>query len=290
MTFEGGFLLAFVLMLGVPMLLLLAQLIGKLTGTNAMPIRLALLAVILLPIAASIYVDTFAPIKTVTVADKNEVVKLDHKGSWNRTRSVQVEYQPPNEENGLTMLWLASDAETFDALHTGQTIEVRLLDFGAILKVARMKNRSTFSFITELFPRASRGAWRETTAIVRDVRHITEYRVGRSSSTLRRLPWAYDVVELSFVPEGRGQAVSAVDVIERGSVPELVEGNYVRITSPADDPRAARVVGARPGAPWANWFYVMTNELLMMTAFVGVALSVLMLLARRRRRSARVQP
>ena len=289
MTFEGGFLLAFAFVFGVPVLLLLAQLIGKLTGTSAMPIRLALLSVILLPVAASVYVDMFAPIRTVAVVDKNEVVKLDHKGSWSRTRSVQVEYQPPNEENGLAMLWLASDAQTFDALRTGQKIEVRLLDFGAIFKFARMKNRSTFSFVTDLFPREPRGAWRETTAIVRDVRHITEYRIGRSSSTLRQLPWAYDVVELSFVPEGREQALTAVDVIERGSVPELIEGQQVRIIAPVDEPRAARIVGARPGAPWANWFYVMTNELLMVSVFIGAALLMLMLLARRRRRSARLR-
>jgi len=296
MTFEGGFLIAFAFVFGVPLLLLLAQFVGWLTGTNAKPIRWVLLSVILLPIAASIYLDTVAPIRTVAVVDKNEIVKLNEndsgrygKGLWSRTRSVQVEYQPPGEANRPMMLWLASDAETFDALTVGQTIEVRLVDFGEIFKVARMTNRSTLSFVAELMPRQPRGEWRQTAAVVRDVRHITEYRVGRSTSGLRQLHAPYDVVELSFIPEGRAEAVSAVDVIERGSVPELVQGNYVQITWAADDPRAARIVGARPGAPWANWFYVLTNELLIAGTVIGVALLGLMLLARRRGRNKPVQ-
>ena len=288
MTFEGGFLIAFAFVFGVPLLLLLAQFVGWLTGTNAKPIRWALMSVILLPIVASIYLDNAAPIRQVTVVDKSEVVKLKLEGSWTRSRSLQVEYAPP-EESSPTKLWLASDAETFDALGVGQIIEVRLIDFGEIFKVARMKNRSTFSFITELIPREPRGEWREATAVVRDVRHITEYRVGRSTSGLRQLHAPYDVVELSFVPEGRTEAVGAVDVIERGSVPELVTGNPVQITAPANDPRAARIVGARPGAPWANWFYVLTNELLIAGTVIGVALLGLMLLARRRGRNKPVQ-
>ncbi|MEJ7712911.1 MAG: hypothetical protein WKF84_24480 [Pyrinomonadaceae bacterium] len=63
-----------------------------------------------------------------------------------------------------------------------------------------------------------------------------------------------------------------------------------QIAWPADDPRAARIVGARSGAPWANWFYVMMNELLVTAAFIGGLLLVLMLAARRRRgRSKQVQ-
>ena len=282
MTFEGGFLLAFAFIFGIPLLLLLARFIGWLTGTDAKLIRWVLAAVILLPIAASFYLDTAGPIRPVTVVDKSEIVKINHKGSWNRTRSIQVEYEPPGKENSPTMLWLGSDPETFDALRVGQTLEVRLLDFGEIFKFARLKNRSTFSLITGLIPSQPRGAWQQATAVVRDVRHISEYRVGRSTSGLRQLRWPYDVVELSFVPEGREQAVSAVDVIERGSVPELVEENHVQITWPADDPRAARIVGAQPGAPWANWFYVMMNELLVTAAFIGVLLLVLTLVGRRK--------
>lgn len=67
MTFEGGFLIAFAFafafVFGVPLLLLRAQFVGWLTGTNAKPIRWALMSVILLPSVASIYLDNAAPIR-----------------------------------------------------------------------------------------------------------------------------------------------------------------------------------------------------------------------------------
>lgn len=283
MTFGGGFLLAFAFIFGLPVLLLLAQLTGRLTGTKTFLIWCVLLAFFLLPVAASFYLDLAGRIVPVTVVDKSEIVKLTHKGSWSRTRSVAAEYEPPGEISP-TRLWLGSDAETFDALRVGQTVEVRLVDFGELFKFARLKNRSTLSLVSGLSPRQPRGPWQQATAVVRDVRHISEYRLGRNTSGLRQLRWPYDVVEVSFVPEGREQAVSAVDVIETASVSELVEEKRVQITWPADDPRAARIVGARPGAPWANWFYVMMNELLVIAAFIGVLFLVLALVGRRRRR------
>jgi hypothetical protein len=287
MTFEGGFLLAFAFIFGLPLLLLLARFIGWLTGTKTFLIRCVLLAFFLLPVAASFYLDMTGRTVPVTVVDKSEIVKLTHKGSWSRTRSVAVEYEPPGEINPVR-LWLGSDAETFDSLRAGQTIEVRLLDLGEIFKFARLKNRSTLSLVTGLFPRQPRGPWQQATAVVRDVRHISDYQIWGHHER-QPLRWPYDVVELSFVPEGREQAVSAVDVIERGSVPELVEENRVQITWPADDPRAARLVGARPGAPWANWFYVMMNELLVTAAFIGVLLLTLTLVGQRRRRRKQAQ-
>lgn len=63
----------------------------------------------------------------------------------------------------------------------------------------------------------------------------------------------------------------------------------MQITWPTDDPRAARIVGARPGAPWANWFYVMMNELLVIALLMGGLFLVLTLFGRRRRKSRRVQ-
>lgn len=291
MTFEGGFLLAFAFIFGVPLLLLLARFIGWLTGTKALLIWCVLLAVFLLPIAASFYLDMAGRTVPVTVVDKSEIVKLTIKGSWNRTRSVAAEYEPPGEISP-TRLWLGSDAETFDSLRVGQIIEVRLLDFGEIFKFARLKNRSTLSLVTGLIPRQPRGPWREATAVVRDVRHITEdttTRRNRSGGERAKLPWPYDVVELSIVPEGMEQPISAVDVVEAGSAHGLIEGGQVQIRWPADDPRRARVAGASPGAPWANWFYVMMEELLTIVAIAVVLLVVTTLFGRRRKRRKQSQ-
>lgn len=265
MTFEGGFLLIFAFLFGVPVLLLLARFVGWLTGTKSKPVWLVLIAAVVLPIAFSLYLDNAGTVRKVMVKDKREEVRLSYKGSWTRTISVGVEYEKP-EETIPALLSLSCDANTFDALQVGQSIDVHILDYGQIFKFARLKNRSTFSFLAELFSSTPRGPWQETTAVVKDVRHITDYSYHRHASALR---WPYDVVELSFVPPGRQDPISAVDVIEAGSVPDLVEGQPVKITWPQDHPRAAKIVGAAPGAPWLNWFYHLGAALALLAAVLG---------------------
>ena len=48
-----------------------------------------------------------------------------------------------------------------------------------------------------------------------------------------------------------------------------MKGQTVRILWPEDDPRSAKIIGARPGAPWANWFYGISK-----TSGVGLLLLV----------------
>jgi hypothetical protein len=47
----------------------------------------------------------------------------------------------------------------------------------------------------------------------------------------------------------------------------LVKGGAVRIVWPEDDPRSAKIKGARLGSPWANWFYGL-GEILAIGAVV----------------------
>jgi hypothetical protein len=183
--------------------------------------------------------------------DKSDTISLGRNGSWRHNLSVQVEYQSPGE-NIPTPIGLRCDAAAFDALRIGQTVEARVLDLGQVFKFARLKDRSTFSLIGDRFPRSPRGPWRESAAVISEVTHIAEYSSRRSSS---QLPWPFDIVQLNFTPEGSDQPVVAVDVVESASAPGLVKGGTVRIVWPEDYPRSAKIKGARPGSPWANWFY-----------------------------------
>jgi LPXTG-motif cell wall-anchored protein len=83
------------------------------------------------------------------------------------------------------------------------------------------------------------------------------------------------------------QAVTAVDVVETASAPDLMKGQTVRILWPEDDPRSAKIAGARPGVPWANWFYGL-GEILAIGA-AGIALIAIFGYIRRRRRKARAK-
>jgi hypothetical protein len=230
----------------------------------------------------SLYLDAAGIITPVKVVDKSDTISLGRNGSWRRNLSVQVEYQSPGE-NIPTPIGLRCDAATFDALRIGQTVEARALDLGQVFKFARLKDRSTFSLIGDRFTRSPRGPWRESMAVISDVSHIAEYSSRRSSS---QLPWPFDIVQLSFTPEGRDQPVVAVDVVESASAPGLVKGGTVRIVWPEDDPRSAKIKGARPGSPWANWFYGL-GEILAIGVVVIAFFAVIGLRRRRRRTKER---
>jgi len=251
MTVEGGIFLFLGLLFILPALYWLSRLVNWVAGRKLIPLWLFAALTIAALAGGSLYLDAAGIITPVKVVDKSDTISLGRNGSWRRNLSVQVEYQSPGE-NIPTPIGLRCDAAVFDALRIGQTVEARVLDLGQVFKFARLKDRSTFSLIGDRFPRSPRGPWRESAAVISEVTHIAEYSSRRSSS---QLPWPFDIVQLSFTPEGRDQPVVAVDVVESASAPGLVKGWTVRIVWPEDDPRSAKIKGARPGSPWANWFY-----------------------------------
>jgi hypothetical protein len=282
---EGGFLLFLGPMFALPVFYLLARLVNWIAGRKLIPLWLPFALFTVALILSSIYLDNAGIVTQVKVKDKRDVISYGKNGKWSRNLSLDVEYQPP-EELTTALLTLGCDAASFDGLSVGQTVEARVLEFGQYFKYARLKNRSTFSLVTGLIPQSPRGPWRESTAVVRDVNHITEYSLrGRSGASVSQLRWPFNIVQLDFTPEGRTGTVIAVDVVEAASVPGLKNGDSVRITWPEDDPRSAKIVGARPGAPWANWFYALAETMVIYAALVALFILIVGIIWRRWRRS-----
>jgi hypothetical protein len=251
MNFEGGMILGLGLLFTFPLLLLLPRLVNWLAGRKVIPLWSPFVLVPAALIGGSLYLDSAGKVTPVKVIGKQNEVRINYNGNWHRRMGVLVEYTS-GADTIPTPVTLGCDSQTYDSLHVGQTVEARVLEVGSLFKFARLKDRSTLSMFTWLLPREPQGPWQQATATVREVKHITSYSHRNGHSDLK---WPYDVVELSFVPAGRTEPVSAVDVVEAASLPPIVEGQQVAITWPVDDPRAARIVGARPGRPWANWFY-----------------------------------
>ncbi len=283
MNFEGGFFLLLGMVFILPVLYLSARLVNWIAGRKLIPLWLSFVLIVAALVPGSLYLDTAGTVTPVKVVDKREIINLGRNGSWNRELSVHVEYQPPGETIP-TPLTLGCDAATFDGLRVEQTVEARVLELGRVFKFARLKDRSTFSLVANLFPRSPRGEWRQATAVVHDIRHVTRYTYRRLRSD-DELRWPFDIVQLNFTPEGRAGDVTAVDVIEAASMPNLANGDSVQITWPEDDPRSARILGARPGAPWKNWFYNFGGDLVVITSFA--AFLILIGFIRRHRKKAR---
>ncbi len=276
MNFEGAFFLFLGLLFAIPAIYFVTLLVNKIAGRKLIPFWLFAAAVIIALAGGSLYLDTMGVVIPVKIVGKSDTISLGRNGSWNRHISVQVEYQSPDEITP-TLIGLDCDAATYDAARIGQTTEARVLDLGRYFKFARLKDRSTYSFIADRFPLSPRGPWREATAVINEVTSITEYSYRRGSTQLR---WPFDIVQLSFTPDGRDQSVVAVDVVETASVAGIVKGSAARITWPEDDPRSAKIVGARPGAPWANWLYGLREIL----ALGAVVIAFILLIGWRKRR------
>lgn len=288
MNFEGGMILLLGVIFGFPLVMGLLYLLNWIAGRTLIPLWIPLVLLVVVPIAGSFYLDTAGEVHTVKVLTKNETIKygrqFHHGGSWTRQLSVQVEH--PWEDTSLTpYLSLSADAATFDALQVGKTTKVRVMEAGRLFKFGRFANRSTLSMIMGLFPPEPRGPWHEATATIEQISNFTEY-VQRSSSSHTPLRWPYQFVRLSFTPPGRTEPVEIMDSIEIGSVSGIVEKAVVPITWPEDDPRSARIIGGRPGRAWANWFYMMGEELAV--AVVILALILLFGIWSRRRKAKKM--
>jgi hypothetical protein len=289
---EGGMVFLLGLIFGLPLLLALVHLLNWMAGRTLIPLWLPIVSLIVLIVGGSFYLDTAGDVHTVKVIRKNETIKYSlgaREGpSWTRQLSVQVE-SPPEKTGDYSLtpfLSLGADANTFDALRAGQTTQVRLIEVGRLFKFARFASRSTFSMIAGLVPRRPRGPWHEATATVEQVDDVTDY-LERSPNTHIPLRWPYKIVRLSFTPPGRAEPVEVVDNIEIGSVSGITEKAVVPINWPEDVPRAARIAGARPGRPWANWFYVMGEELTIVVG--GLALLLALSLWQRSRKKAKAE-
>jgi hypothetical protein len=96
-----------------------------------------------------------------------------------------------------------------------------------------------------LFPRqmpAPRGNTQSTRATVTRISTVTRILEG-SHSRGTTLSQPYDIVELSFIPQGRSDSVIAVDEIDHNSIPELSAGEVLPIEYESDQPRIARILG-----------------------------------------------
>ncbi len=273
MNTEGGLILFFGGMIVIPGVFALVYLINRLAGRKIIPPWILILLLILLPIVGSLYLDFAGEVRSLKLLSKDERIHYGtnfyRTGSWYRRFTVTVQHPWP--DTALTPeLSISADGKTYDGLRTGQMVDVRVYELSSLIKFGRLANRSTFSLVSDLFPGEPRGPWREGSATVRQVDRFTEQR-GRRSSERTPNPWPYQIVRFEFTPPGFDHPIGAMDNIELASLPNLAEGATVSIQWPEDDPRSARIAGATPGAPWANWFYSIAETL----AFVAAVLFLL---------------
>jgi len=269
-----------------------------------------------------------------TVYHKSESVKVV-SSSWELARDITIEYTIP-ETSSAGFFDVHPDAQQYDSLHTGQSVEVRYLphkDVPAVpgakilwelhalptVRLAHFRGVSRLdALMTPLvvlaveiaggiivllilwritrwrpfawaagiavvplvafilwqgFPRptpAPSGEVRQASGRVTNIGRIDQLFSGSRS---RGVPadQPVDVVSVEFVPEGKAEAVLAVDLIDRGSVPGLKEKATVPVRYQLSSPRTAHIEGATRRFPERNF----SGTVVLGVLYLGVAMALL---------------
>jgi hypothetical protein len=110
-----------------------------------------------------------------------------------------------------------------------------------------------------------------TTAEVVKVREETRSFTSASETGSSPAPQPWNVVELRFTPQGRTKPVIAVDSVDVGSVAGLQVGARLPISYSANQPREARLNGARTWR-WREWGELAEWLVILVVMTCGAAL------------------
>lgn len=120
------------------------------------------------------------------------------------------------------------------------------------------------------FPRATadpKVAVRRGTARIQSISHIDTLFQGRRTRGLDA-EQPIDIVGIEFVPEGRREAVAAVDLIDRGSL-AIKEGSTATVEYEANSPRTAHLANAKRTFPVRNLHGALIQCALSLAVLLG---------------------
>ena len=112
--------------------------------------------------------------------------------------------------------------------------------------------------------------------IVKAVERIDKLFAGtRSRGVIADQP--IDVVSVEFVPQGRTEPVLAVDLIDRGSIPNLRLQSAVNVKYEAASPRTAYIEGATRNFPVRNFRGTVVTGILSLAVIIALLGAVVLL-------------
>jgi hypothetical protein len=242
-----------------------------LTAMAVVVVGLVMFILLGIPLGTWLYVQLNLSRAQATVLEKSEAVYHGYGGSWKHYFRLRVRYSPIDTRRS-EQATIDVDETTWEQSRTGSPVEISYVPVTTLRQIPIYHTTRLAEPLRPLSPDPD--IQRSATALVRNIRHITK--VGGNGRSRAMTAWQpFDVVELSFLPEGRREAVTSVDSVDAGSVSNLAVGTPVTVAYSQRHPRAARIVGASREHAWKNNLEVF--------AVPGVAALLLLLLAARGR-------
>jgi hypothetical protein len=219
-----------------------------LTAMAVVVVGLVMFTLLGIPLGTWLYVELNLSRADATVLEKSEEVYHAYGGRWRQYLRLRVRYSP-SDTQVAERATIEVDEGTWDQSHKESAVQISYVPVAALRQIPMYYTVGLAEPVRPLSPDPD--IQQSASAVIRNIRHVTT--VGGNSRSRAMAAWQpFDVVELSFLPEGRREAVTSVDSVDAGSVPNLAVGTPVTVAYSQRRPRAATIVGARRAHEWKN--------------------------------------
>jgi hypothetical protein len=213
------------------------------------------------------------------LAKRQELYKGDC-GSWYQYLELSVNYSP-SDTRVAEQAWIRADEGTWAQSKAGSRVEISYVPIPSLRQFALYHTKQ----LVEPLPPMSHvlDVQRSASAVVKNIHHVTHLG-GRSKGHCSIEAWQpFDMVELSFVPEGNNEAVTALDSLDSASMANLSVGKPVTVTYFSSHPLTAKIVGASRDHKWKNGIEMLAIPVFLASLLlIGAVFSLRKWLARRR--------
>jgi hypothetical protein len=201
-----------------------------------------------IPLCTWVYVELNVSRASASVLEKRQEIISLGCGRWQQSLQLRVSYLPSGTP-GVEEAWIKVDEVTWARSQTGSKVEVSYVPVTALRQIPIYYTKG----LAETLPPAQ-DVPRSARAAVTKIHHITQVSgiAGRRSCGWMDAWQPFDMVELTYVPEGNNEAVTALDSMDSGSTLNLAVGRPVTVNYSSGHPLAAKIAGASREHMWKN--------------------------------------
>lgn len=201
-----------------------------------------------IPLCTWVYVELNVSRASASVLEKRQEIISLGCGRWQQSLQLRVSYLPSGTP-GVEEAWIKVDEVTWVRSQTGSKVEVSYVPVTALRQIPIYYTKG----LAEALPPAQ-DVPRSARAAVTKIHHITQVSgIGRRHGCAWVDAWQpFDMVELTYIPEGKNETVTALDSMDSGSTLILAVGKPVTVNYSSGHPLAAKIAGASREHIWKN--------------------------------------
>jgi hypothetical protein len=211
---------------------------------------LVLLLLAGIPLCTWVYVELNLSRAGATVLEKSqEIIELGC-GRWQQDLQLRVNYSP-SDTRVAEQTWIRVDEGTWVRSQPGSRVEVSYVPVAALRQIPLYYTKGLAEPLPPM-PQAQ-DVQRSASAVVKKIHHVIQVAGPARHGCGWMDAWQpFDMVELTLIPEGKNEAVTALDSMDSASGLNLAVGKPVTVNYSSSYPLAAKIAGASRQHIWKN--------------------------------------